>query len=99
MVKLVAREHGRIFGATRVEHVHALDRVTRALLLPGRCLLSRQQSVTGKDVVGHGVEHHAKLFCRLLVVAVLKQLPSELHTVIDGRLVVTHHVAVGSYGL
>ena len=98
LVVLVAEEHGRIVGASRVEDVHFLHCVARAVLLPFGCLLCRLQSFACQCVFGHRVEHHLKLLFRLLIVAVSHQLTGKVEVCQRAVLLVAYDVSVSRDG-
>ena len=99
LVVVVAQEHGRIVGASRVQHVHLLHRVPAARLLPSTGTLCREQSCAGQLMVGHRVEYQLIFVGRLFVVAVPEQLASQAQVRHDVVLSVSDDVAVGGDGL
>ena len=92
---LVACKNGRVVGASRIEYVHTFHLIARAFLLPCGCFLCRNESVLGKNVVGHRVEHNLKLLFGLTVLSVFKQLLGVSQPVLWRSLFVAYGVGIG----
>ena len=99
LVPLIAVEHGREVGTSRVEERFFLYRVQGRLLLPYLGLCASLQTFDGTWVVGHTVEEQLIVLRSILVIALLVLHLRQIEDSHRVGILVSDGILIGTYGL